>query len=116
MTAPRRDEYDVVVIGSGAAGLATALGLAGVRRVALVTGGALGGGSTAWAQGGLAAALGADDSAALHALDTIAAGADFGDPAAIRVLTESAPTGLAQLMRLGARLDRDADGRLSLTR
>jgi L-aspartate oxidase len=109
-------DYDVAVIGSGVAGLSTALGLAGVRRVALVTSGPLQSGSTTWAQGGLAAAIGAGDAGALHASDTADAGARFGDDDAIRVLTDAAPTALADLLRAGGRLDRDSHGRLALTR
>jgi L-aspartate oxidase len=116
MTSLRRNDYDVVVVGSGVAGLATALGLAGLCRVAVVTGAALGGGSTSWAQGGLAAALGADDCAALHAADTMTAGTGFGDLAAVQILADSAPCSLAELLRFGARLDRDRAGRLALTR
>ncbi|HWA66289.1 MAG TPA: L-aspartate oxidase [Mycobacteriales bacterium] len=117
MTGARADGlYDVVVIGSGVAGLATALGLAGVRRVALVTSGELRGGSTTWAQGGLAAALGEDDSASLHAVDTVTAGSDFGDPATIQILTGSAVEAVCDLLRRGARLDRDGFGRIALTR
>jgi L-aspartate oxidase len=116
MTATAADSYDVVVVGAGAAGLATALGLAGLRRVALVTSGPLSGGSTAWAQGGLAAALDRFDSASLHALDTMTAGSDFGDADAIRILADAAPAGVAQLLRAGAHLDRQPSGELALTR
>jgi L-aspartate oxidase len=116
-TAPRpATDYDVVVVGSGVAGLATALGLSGLRRVALVTSGPLGSGSTVWAQGGLAAAIDAGDTSAEHAADTLTAGAGFGDATAVRVLTDAAPVSVADLLRLGARLDRAADGRLSRTR
>ena len=112
----RSADYDVVVIGSGVAGLSAALGLAPTRRVLLVTSGALTSGSTLWAQGGLAAAIGDDDSPVRHATDTMTAGADFGDATAIRLLTEAAPDGVAELLRYGAHLDRTDDGRLALTR
>src|SRR5581483_10566538 len=111
-----RADYDVLVVGSGVAGLSVAIGLAGVRRVAVVTAGRLGAGSTPWAQGGLAAACGPDDDPELHARDTAAAGAGLCDDAAVRLLTDGAPAALAQLMRLGARFDRSGDGRLALTR
>jgi L-aspartate oxidase len=108
---------DVVVVGSGAAGLMTALALAEAgRAVTLVTKGALGEGSTAWAQGGLAAVLGADDDPELHVRDTLTAGAGLCDEPAVRTLVEEAPDAIAELLRLGARLDRDADGALALTR
>jgi L-aspartate oxidase len=108
--------YDVVVVGSGVAGLSVALGLAGTRKVAVVTSGGLGSGSTVWAQGGLAAAVGTDDEPRLHAADTIAAGAGMCAAEAVRALTDEAPGRLAELVAAGAALDRDADGRLALTR
>ncbi|WP_347059911.1 L-aspartate oxidase [Blastococcus sp. HT6-30] len=108
---------DVVVVGSGAAGLMTALALAGAgRRVAVVTKGALGDGSTRWAQGGLAAVLGADDDAALHLQDTLAAGAGLCDPDAVAALVAEAPDTVRLLQDLGARLDLDPRGRPALTR
>lgn len=99
--------YDVVVIGSGIAGLACALAAA-PARVALVTRGDCGDdGASRWAQGGIAAALAADDSAALHARDTLAAGVHLNDAAAVRRLTDAAPAAVHWLDRLGARFDRD---------
>ena len=94
---------------------AVALADAG-RAVTVVTKGALGDGSTAWAQGGLAAVLGADDDAELHVQDTLVAGAGLCDEAAVRTLVEEAPAAIAALQELGARLDLDADGRPALTR
>jgi L-aspartate oxidase len=108
--------YDVIVVGSGVAGMSTALGLAGHRRVALVTSGALGGGSTRWAQGGIAAAIGADDSPALHAADTRTAGVDVCNVRAVERLTLDAPQRLDELIELGAQFDRSAGGGLDLTR
>ena len=108
---------DVVVVGSGAAGLMTALGLADAgRTVTLVTKGALGDGSTRWAQGGLAAVLGADDDPELHVRDTLAAGAGLCDEPAVRALVAEAPKAIGTLLELGARLDLDDDGRPALTR
>ena len=87
---------DVVVVGSGAAGLMTAVALADAgRRVTVVTKGALGDGSTAWAQGGLAAVLGADDDADLHVTDTLVAGAGLCDEDAVRCLVDEAPAAIA---------------------
>ncbi|MCF6506502.1 L-aspartate oxidase [Blastococcus sp. MG754426] len=112
-----RRTSDVVVVGSGAAGLMTALALAAAgRRVVVVTKGALGAGSTCWAQGGLAAVLGADDDAALHRQDTLTAGAGLCDPAAVATLVAEAPAAIALLQDLGARLDLGGDGRPALTR
>jgi L-aspartate oxidase len=102
---------DVVVIGSGAAGLSAALGLAATRNVLLVSAGS---GSTPWAQGGIAAAYG-DDDPLDHAHDTEIAGAGFCDPRTVRALVEEGPQRLAELIALGARFDRDGDGALSRT-
>jgi L-aspartate oxidase len=97
---------DVVVVGSGASGLMTAVALADAgSRVTVVTKGALGDGSTVWAQGGLAAVLGADDDAELHVQDTLAAGAGLCDEEAVRTLVAEAPAAVAFLQELGARLD-----------
>jgi L-aspartate oxidase len=111
-----RPAYDVIVVGSGVAGLSVALGLAATRNVAVVTSGVLGSGSTVWAQGGIAAAVGTDDQPKLHAADTTAAGAGRCGHDAVRTLTEEAPGRLAELVAAGAALDRDPDGRLALTR
>src|SRR5690606_31698326 len=67
--------------------------------------------SSAWAQGGVAAALYPDDSAELHAADTVAAGAGLTDPAATLALTRAAPDTVQRLFGLGAPFDRDASGR-----
>ncbi|SFE30390.1 L-aspartate oxidase [Blastococcus tunisiensis] len=108
---------DVVVVGSGAAGLMTAVALADAgRAVTVVTKGALGDGSTTWAQGGLAAVLGADDDPELHVHDTLVAGAGLCDEEAVRTLVAEAPAAVAHLQGLGARLDLDRTGRPALTR
>src|SRR3569832_1042938 len=69
--------------------------------------------SSAWAQGGMAAALSPDDSAALHAHDTEAAGAGLVDPVAALTLTEAAARAVERLAALGAPFDRDAEGRIA---
>jgi L-aspartate oxidase len=108
---------DVVVVGTGAAGLMTALTLADAgRAVTVVTKGALADGSTRWAQGGLAAVLGADDDTELHVQDTLVAGAGLCDEPAVRTLVSEAPKAIGRLLELGARLDLDGDGRPALTR
>jgi L-aspartate oxidase len=108
---------DVVVVGSGAAGLMTAVALADAgRAVTVVTKGALGDGSTTWAQGGLAAVLGPDDDADLHVEDTLVAGAGLCDEDAVRTLVAEAPAAVADLQSLGARLDLASDGHPALTR
>ncbi|HXO22893.1 MAG TPA: L-aspartate oxidase, partial [Thermoanaerobaculia bacterium] len=106
---------DVVVVGTGVAGLTAALGAA-PRRVTLLTKTRFGLGSSQWAQGGIAAALGADDGPALHAADTLAAGAGLNDPAIVDLLTSEGPRRVARLLELGARFDRDAAGALALGR
>jgi L-aspartate oxidase len=99
-------DADVLVVGSGAAGMSAALTAAGYgRRVLLVTKDELGGGSTPLAQGGLAAAIGPGDSAALHLRDTLDAGAGLCDPAAVATLVSEAPGEIARLAGLGARLE-----------
>ncbi len=106
---------DVLVIGSGVAGLSAALAAA-PRRVLVVTKTAFGSGSSSWAQGGVAVALGDGDSPALHASDTVAVGVGLNDSEAVRVLTAEGPARARQLLALGARFDRDDDGELALGR
>ena len=107
-------QHRPVVIGAGLAGLLTALHLA-PRPCVVLTAGRLGTQtSTGLAQGGIAAALHPDDSPALHALDTLAAGAGLGDPDVARALTAGAADAVAHLEHLGARFDRDAGGAVAL--
>jgi L-aspartate oxidase len=103
-------EVDVVVVGSGAAGLAAALAVRPVRSVLIVTKGTLAAGSTAWAQGGLAAVLDPADSLENHVRDTLAAGAGLCDEAVVRELVAEAPTAIRYLMRLGAAFDPSVPG------
>ncbi|GGY43658.1 L-aspartate oxidase [Parvularcula lutaonensis] len=105
----------VLIIGGGIAGLWTALRLA-PHPVTVVTAGALGHGSSSWAQGGLAAAIGPDDSPALHAEDTLTAGAGLCDREAVRVLTEGGPDAVQSLAELGVPFDRMEDGSFRLGR
>ena len=109
-------EADVVVIGGGVAGLSVALGLPG-RRVDLLARGPLGHtGSSPWAQGGIAGAVGPGDSPTLHARDTLAVAGELADAAAVGRLTSEGPQRLVELLALGARFDRDATGQLDLAR
>ena len=102
-------DADVVVVGSGAAGMTAALTAAGHgRRVLLLTKDGLGGGATPLAQGGLAAAIGPGDTPALHERDTLDAGAGLCDPAAVAALVADAPGEIARLAARGARLERTA--------
>lgn len=103
-------DVDVVVVGSGAAGLSAALAARPVRSVLVVTKDVLDAGSTEWAQGGLAGVLDPLDSIDNHVRDTLAAGAGLCDADAVRRLVTEAPVALRYLMRLGASFDPDAEG------
>lgn len=110
-------DVDVVVLGSGAAGLAAALAARPVRSVLIVTKDRLDAGSTAWAQGGLAGVLDPHDSLENHVHDTLEAGAGLCDETAVRTLVEEAPRAIRYLMRLGAAFDpAEAGGGPALTR
>lgn len=99
-----------VIIGGGAAGLMTALRMA-PEPVVLLSKAPLGAeASSLWAQGGLAAAMGGDDSPALHLADTLAAGAGLCDEAVVRRIVEAAPAAVAHLARLGVAFDRRPGG------
>ncbi|WP_345713206.1 FAD-dependent oxidoreductase, partial [Kineococcus glutinatus] len=101
---------DVLVVGSGVAGLTAALDCARHGSVALVTKADLGAGSTRWAQGGIAVVSSADDSPALHAADTLGAGAGLCDPAAVEVLCAQGPAAVAGLVARGVVFDTGPDG------
>src|SRR5713226_3930757 len=102
--------YDVAIIGGGIAGLSLALRLPENMCVALFTKGQLGESNTRYAQGGLTAALGVDDSPELHFQDTIAAGAGLCDEAAVCILVEQAPTAVKWLIQTGVQFDRAQPG------
>jgi len=112
-------ELDLLVVGSGVAGLSAAVRAAardGVR-VGVLTKGPLEQSTTRWAQGGVAAVLGGDpDSTDLHLADTLAAGAGLCDVDAVRILVEEGPVRVRDLVSLGARFDRDAEGQFELAR
>lgn len=95
----------ILVIGSGMAGLVAALRAARRHDVTIVTKDVLTAGSTAWAQGGIAAAVFPDDSAALHAHDTRLAGAGLSDPAAVEILCTEGPRRVHDLVALGVAFD-----------
>ena len=98
--------FDVAIIGGGIAGLSVALRLPAHLRVALFTKGQFGESNTRYAQGGLAVALGTDDSPELHFQDTMAAGAGLCDEKAVRILVEQAPAAVRWLMQMGVQFDR----------
>ncbi len=100
----------VLIVGGGLAGLSAALAAA-PRKVMLLAAAPLGEGcSSAWAQGGMAAALGEDDDPARHGADTMAAGAGLCDAAAVAILTGEGPGAVRALATLGAPFDRRPDG------
>ncbi|WP_175408968.1 L-aspartate oxidase [Streptomyces sp. TRM64462] len=110
-------DADVVVVGSGVAGLTAALRCtaAGLRTV-VVTKARLDDGSTRWAQGGIAAALGEGDTPGQHMDDTLVAGAGLCDEEAVRTLVTEGPDAVRRLIATGARFDKDAAGTIELTR
>lgn len=110
-------ELDLLVVGSGVAGLSAAVDAPTGWRVGVMTKGALDQTATRWAQGGVAAVLGGPtDSTDLHLADTLAAGAGLCDLDAVRVLVEEGPDRVRDLMTLGASFDRDELGELDLAR
>ena len=104
---------DFVVIGGGIAGLRAAIALAPIGRVLILTKGEPTESNTGYAQGGIAVALGDDDSPALHAADTIKAGDGLCDDGAVRVLVEEGPPYVQELVDWGTRFDREPDGSLA---
>ncbi len=111
---PRRTDF--LIIGSGIAGLRAAADLASAGEVVVVTKADPSESNTGYAQGGIAAAVGPDDSPARHAADAIAAGDGLCDEAAVRVLVEDGVRYVRELIDWGARFDREPDGTLALGR
>src|SRR5215207_3099318 len=113
---PQRIRTRFLVVGSGVAGLHTAWRASQHGDVLLLTKRSLFDSATAYAQGGIAAALGAGDSPALHRQDTLAAGAALCDAAAVEVLVEEGPARVRELQTAGAEFDLDPSGQLKLGR
>jgi len=114
-----RLDADVVVVGSGVAGVTTVLAIRRAlpgARILLATKSVLDDGSTRWAQGGIAAALGPGDSPEQHLADTLTAGAGVCDAEAVRALVTEGPDAVRRLIATGAEFDREPSGPLSLTR
>jgi nicotinate-nucleotide pyrophosphorylase (carboxylating) len=109
-------QVDIVVIGSGIAGLTTALRACRLGRVLVITKDVLSAGSTQWAQGGVAAAIGPGDTPQQHLHDTLVAGGGLCDEDAVRTLVTEGPAALRELMGLGALFDTNPLGGLQLTR
>ncbi len=107
--------HDVIIIGSGAAGLTAALALAETRRVLVLAKGDLRSGSTAWAQGGIAAVLDAGDTFEDHIRDTMVAGAGLNRRETVEFVIERAPAAIDRLVELGVPFNTDGED-LHLTR
>jgi L-aspartate oxidase len=106
---------DVLIIGSGAAGLTAALNLADRFKVTVLAKGGLAEGSTAWAQGGIAAVLEPGDTFESHIEDTMIAGAGLNDRKTVEFVIEGAPRAIERLIELGVPFNKE-DGTLHLTR
>ena len=102
--------YDVVILGSGAAGLTAALNLADRFQVVVLAKGGLSDGSTAWAQGGIAAVLDEADTFEKHIDDTMVAGAGLNDRRTVEFVVENAPAAIARLAELGVPFNEDGVG------
>jgi L-aspartate oxidase len=107
---------DVLVVGAGIAGLIAALKLHPAKVTVLCKTRLGVGAATDWAQGGIAAAIGKDDSPRLHAIDTQRAGAGISDREIVEILTRDAPARIEELLELGAAFDRTEGGELALGR
>jgi L-aspartate oxidase len=105
---------DFIIVGSGIAGLRAAVELASAGEIVIITKADPNESNTEYAQGGIAAAIGADDSVELHARDTMMAGDGLCDERAVRVLCEEGPRYTRELIDWGAQFDRDARGKPAL--
>lgn len=108
------DDFDVIIVGGGAAGLYAALSIASNWRVGLLTKDTLSLSASDWAQGGIAAALSPQDSTKLHIEDTLIAGAGLCEPSAVAYLAEHAADCIQRLVELGVAFDREG-GQLAMT-
>jgi L-aspartate oxidase len=111
-----KDAPSIVIVGSGAAGLMAALTLA-PRKVIVISEKTLDGDcASKWSQGGIAAAVGAEDTAESHAADTIKVAAGTADAGVVRALTAEAPKYIELLEKYGVKFERGADGHFALSR
>src|SRR5437870_7542959 len=109
------DSIDFLIVGGGIAGLRAAVALAPAGRVVVLTKADPNESNTGYAQGGIAAAVGDDDSPELHAADTIRAGDGLCDEEAVRVLVEQGPVYVRELIDWGTRFEMDANGQPALS-
>lgn len=109
-------EADVVVIGSGLAGLLVSLSISKQAKVTLITDGELGKGNSILAQGGIAVPIGTDDQVSFHIDDTLTTGHELSDPQAVETLILGANAAVNELIELGISFDRDQNGHLILGR
>lgn len=107
---------DVLVVGTGIAGMYTALKVKHLGRVMVLTKSKLEESNTEYAQGGIAAAIGTEDSPRLHFTDTLEAGAGLCDEDAVKVLVEEGPDCVRELIAMGTRFDKNEEGDYALTR
>ncbi len=107
---------DILIIGSGIAGLSFALNAAKYGKITVLTKKNAAESNTNYAQGGIAAAIGDDDSPELHLQDTLKVGCGLCDPEAVKILVENGPEVIKQLLSLGVNFDREESGRLKLSR
>ena len=109
-------QFDILVIGSGAAGLTLALRAADHARVGVISKGTIDSGSTNWAQGGIAAVMSQDDSYESHIEDTLIAGAGLCHEDAVRFTVENGPRSIQWLIDQGVVFDVTEEGPYHLTR
>jgi L-aspartate oxidase len=109
------NDFDVLIVGSGAAGLTAALNLAGEKKVGVIAKGAIGEGATNWAQGGIAAVLEEGDTFEAHVNDTMIAGAGLNDRKVVEYVVGEAPAAISRLMELGVPFATEGEA-LHLTR
>ncbi len=112
----KKEIYDVIILGSGVAGLYAAINLDSTLSVCVISKETLEDNNSSLAQGGIAVALGDDDMPAYHYEDTIKAGAGHCNEEAVHILVEEAPRDIKMLCSIGTNFDRNPDGTLTATR